>query len=558
MKVPGVSRNGGNAASEIDPYWNDTELYPCIGDLIDDAAAKWGERTAVYMPDGDLTFEGAAQRAREEAGCMLASGVRFGDTVVTMLDNSLDAITLWLGANKLGAIHVPINTAYKGEYLRHHIETSKARIIFCEADLEDRIEAILEDLPAVTTIVVRGGAGLDNDDGIQRLSLENWRQQYASLLPSDAEKPSATDVAALIFTSGTTGPSKAVMISHNYMQHAASAHVTFGRPLAATLYLPFRVFHLAVPSWVVETFMTGAAVAVPKAFSVSGFWPDVNRVHATVAVGIAAMAQLLVNGAETQAERENSTLSEFVVAPCSQDLRAALETRFGASVIANGTYGLTEAVAIVAQSRDPEHPTPPGSSGSANPRYWAVKIFDDYDRELPAGEVGEIVCRPVARSVMMSGYWERPADTLAAFRNMWFHTGDLGRMDVDGNLFFADRKKDYLRYRGENISSLEVEGQFLEHPALLEAAVHAVPSPLGEDDLKVTVVLKDGATLTEEELARWSVERLPYFAVPRYVEFRDELPKNQMGKIQKHELRAGGVTASTWDMSTSEVKVTRR
>jgi carnitine-CoA ligase len=556
-----MSADGSQAVQDpnlgADTVWNDTELYPCIGDLVEEAASKWSSRIAIYMPDGELTFDEVARRSRADAGRLFASGVRFGETVASMLDNSLDTITLWLGTNTLGAIHAPINTAYKGEYLRHHIETTQANIVFVENDLQDRVEAVLDQLPAVKMIVVHGGDPLlPSDPRVVRLSLPEWRERFAEPLPADAQKPSPSDVAALIFTSGTTGPAKAVMISHNYMQHAAATHSTFSRPLDGTLYLPFKPFHLAVPAWVVETFMIGAALAVPNGFSVSRFWSDVNRARATTVVSISAMAQLLVNAPVSEGERENQTLRDFFVVPCSPSLRAALEERFKVRVFDNSAYGLTEAVQIT--RRVPGQPSPPGASGKANARYWVVKIFDDQDREVPAGEVGEIVCRPIARHVMMSGYWQRPADTLAACRNLWFHTGDLGRMDADGNLYFVDRKKDYLRYRGENISSLEVETQFLSHPALLEVAVHAVPSPLGEDDLKVTAVLKPDAALSEEDLAKWSVTCLPYFAVPRYVEFRDELPKNQMGKIQKHELRAQGVTPSTWDMSQSDIQVPRR
>ena len=159
---------------------------------------------------------------------------------------------------------------------------------------------------------------------------------------------------------------------------------------------------------------------------------------------------------------------------------------------------------------------------------------------------------------MFSGYWNRPADTLNAFRNLWFHTGDLGRLDDDGFMYFVDRKKDALRRRGENISSFEMEKTLYAHPALRDVAVHAVASDVGEDDVKVTAALQEGADLTEEELCRWVAERVPYFAIPRYIEFRADLPRNPVGRVLKYELREDGITPDTWDRDAAGIEFERR
>jgi crotonobetaine/carnitine-CoA ligase len=159
---------------------------------------------------------------------------------------------------------------------------------------------------------------------------------------------------------------------------------------------------------------------------------------------------------------------------------------------------------------------------------------------------------------MFAGYWNRPDDSLAVFRNLWFHSGDLARVDDDGFLYFVDRKKDALRRRGENISSFEMEKTFFGHPAIKDVAVHAAPSDMGEDEVKVTAVLQPGAELSAEELCRWAAERVPYFAIPRYIEFRDDLPRNPVGRVLKYELRAEGVTAATWDREAAGVTFERR
>ena len=159
---------------------------------------------------------------------------------------------------------------------------------------------------------------------------------------------------------------------------------------------------------------------------------------------------------------------------------------------------------------------------------------------------------------MFEGYWGRPEATLATMGNLWFHSGDIGRIDDDGYLFFVDRKADYLRRRGENISSFEVEAILVKHEAIADVVVHAVPSEITEDDLKITAVLVTDASVTEEELFRWCVEELPYFALPRYIEFRTELPRSPVGRVLKRDLRDEGVTDSTWDLDASGVTYEKR
>ena len=193
-----------------------------------------------------------------------------------------------------------------------------------------------------------------------------------------------------------------------------------------------------------------------------------------------------------------------------------------------------------------------------NDEDFDVRIFDDDDREVPPDTPGEIVCRPRKANVMFSGYWRRPDATVEANRNNWLHNGDIGRVDADGYLFFIDRKADYIRRRGENISSWEVEQTFHQHELVEDVAVSAIPSEVSEDEVKVTVVLKPGAVLTEEELCRWSVDHLPYFAVPRYIEFRADLPRTETGRITKAALRDEGLTPGTWDREAAGLTFERR
>ena len=222
----------------------------------------------------------------------------------------------------------------------------------------------------------------------------------------------------------------------------------------------------------------------------------------------------------------------------------------------SGAYGVTEASLVSWQP--PGVQNRPNAAGVVNDEYFDVRIFDEEDREVERGTEGEIVLRPKRAHVMFEGYWGRPEATVETSRNWWYHTGDVGRIDGDDFLYFVDRKADYLRRRGENISSFEVERILMGHGQLADVAVHAVPSELTEDDLKVTATLVEGASLSPEELFRWCIDRLPYFALPRYVEFRSELPRSPVGRVLKRELRDEPLGPGVWDVEATGIDYERR
>jgi crotonobetaine/carnitine-CoA ligase len=312
---------------------------------------------------------------------------------------------------------------------------------------------------------------------------------------------------------------------------------------------------------IVGPLQVGGRSALYPRFSVSNFWPEVSRVGATIAVALGSMAVLLVNDDDrpemprSGRPQANTTLRLLAVAPLPDEIDRRVRDRFGIDTF-SGAFGLTEASLISWQP--PGVPNKPDAAGVVNDEFFDVRVFDDDDVELPRGTAGEIVIRPTRPNVMFDGYWGNAPATLDVSRNWWFHTGDIGRIDDDGYLFFVDRKKDYLRRRGENISSQQVESTLLEHGDLVDVAVHAVPSDVLEDDLKVTATLREGATLTEAELFRWCLAELPYFAMPRYIEFRADLPRSPVGRVLKRQLREEGATPSTWDAVAAGVEYERR
>ncbi|HEX6238824.1 MAG TPA: AMP-binding protein [Acidimicrobiales bacterium] len=517
-------------------------------------------------PDGEyldvcgtkLSAGEVATAAGRLAGGLAALGVERGDRVATLIENSPQAVLAWWGIVSAGAVAVPINTAYKGDYLSHQLRDSGSKVLVVEESLADRAEAVVDGLEALAHVVVIGGA---------EPSVRVPRHRWADLLASPQAPPEVTvrpaDLATFVYTGGTTGPSKGCMLSHNYHESLArQIGICWERTAEDVVWTPLPLFHFnAIVTAVLGPLVFGGRAAIDRRFSVSGFWPEMNRVGATVTSTLGTMAYLLAHDVDrpemprSGAPEANTSLRLIGAAPLPVEVDSIIRERFGVETF-SGAYGVTEASLVAWQP--PGVRNKPNAAGVVNDRYFDVRIFDDDDNECPRGVQGEIVVRPKRPHTMFEGYWGRPAATVETSRNWWYHTGDIGRIDEDGYLYFVDRKADYLRRRGENISSFEVERILMGHGAIADVAVHAVPSELTEDDLKVTATLADGARLTEEELFRWCVDRLPYFALPRYIELRASLPRSPVGRVLKRELREEPLGAHVWDAEAAGVEYERR
>jgi carnitine-CoA ligase len=509
-----------------------------------------------------LDFEGIEYSARRmdaesnRLGHVLARlGVGKGDRVATLLENGPAQVVAFFAALKLGAVQVPVNTAYKGDFLQHQLADSGSKMIVVQGDFAGRVAPVAgPGLPELQAAIVVGPP----DEVIDGVPAHDWDDVLTT--SSDEAVPDAgvrpADLACFIYTAGTTGPSKGCMLPHNYIVALADqiARAWQRRPDDVVI-TPLPLFHFnAISVCVVGTLVVGGKASIARRFSVSRFWPEVRRTGATIASMLGSLA-ILIADAEDHPDQHGHRLRLCAAAPMPPDIDRIWNERFGCKTFSAG-YGLTEASLI---SMLPAGETnKPGAAGKPNTVDFEVRLVDDDDVEVPVGEIGEIVCRPTGPNLMFAGYWRRPEETVGVLQNLWFHTGDLARLDEEGFLFFVDRKKDYLRRRGENISSFEMERTFHGHPAIKDVAVHSVPSDVGEDDVKVTAVLQPDAPLDEAELCRWCAERVPYFAIPRYIEFRDDLPRNPVGRVLKYQLRDEGVTDSTWDREAAGVNFERR
>jgi carnitine-CoA ligase len=539
------------------PGWSDAAL-DTVNKHFDARLALTPDRQFLDCMGENYTYHRLHTESMELAHGLQALGVKKGHTVVYMLDNGAVPIVLMFALFRLGAISVGINTALKGEFLRHQITDAGAAIVVAEADYAERVLAIEDKLPEVSHLFV---VGQMPQATAKRLPVASFSAIAIAgkTDPIDVEvRPS--DLALLVYTGGTTGPSKGCMVSHNYACSLARQVLAMGdRNENDVIWTPLPNFHFnLIASTIIAMLMLGGKAAIYTKFSLSNFWPEIERTGATRATLMGAMLPLLAQAPDTEvSKRCFGQLKTITGVPMSPELAQTLTDRFGCQLSqgGGGGFGLTECSLITSSSMDVK--LAPNSCGKRNDLF-DVRIFDDDDRELAPGEAGEIVVRPLKPHVMFEGFWRKPVETFALWRNGWFHTGDMGKFDEDGNLFFVDRKKDYMRRRGENIATFEMDNCFRTHPAIEDVAVHAVPSELSEDDVKVTYTLRAGETLSNEELCHWSIENIPYYAVPRYYEQRAQVPRSPLGRIMKYELRADGVTAATFDMEKAGIKFTKR
>jgi crotonobetaine/carnitine-CoA ligase len=519
--------------------------------LVDEQAERSPDRRFVEFDGRTVTFGDLRDRVTRAANALLELGAGPGSTVAMLTLNCEEWVDVWLAAAEIGALSTPVNAAFRGDYLVHQLRDSDARLVLVDALLLPLLEAVIDELPDLRVILVRDPSGA----GSTPAAPGTVTMLPASVLAEgDAGQVRGgtaldwDDPACLFYTSGTTGPSKGVILTqHSLVSSAATCAAAYRYDERDLLYGAVPLFHLSGSLGVVlPPLLTGASAALDSGFHVHDVWDRVRALRATVYVAVGPMVMMLWS-LPAGPEDAQLPLRLVVAAPIPAELHRPIEERYQVT-IATG-YGMTEVFPLAIH--DVTTTSVPGAAGRANPEF-EVALVDEDDVQVPVGAVGEIVCRPRSPHTMFEGYRGRPDATLEQLGNLWFHTGDLGRFDADGNLFFADRKKDAIRRRGENISSFEVEQSVLKHRAVAECAAIAVPSPLGEDDVKICVVIASEERVEPSELLAHCERELPRFAVPRYIEVFEALPKNAVGRVQKSILREQPLGPATWDREAQD------
>lgn len=498
-----------------------------------------------FLEDRTYTRGELYDRALHVAGAIQRAGVQPGERVAIIIANRIEFLAVWLGASAAGVVALPLNTAMRGAVLTHMLELTEPRLLIGDSRYAGPVEEALGDAEYVRTLVWLG------DDPRRRgITYAEFLEGAAPVEPFPAEP---WDLAGIYFTSGTTGPSKGVMWSQNMgIAMAESAIAVMGYTPEDALFTCLPLFHAnALCCSFLAAVLTGARVVVAERFSASQFWQQVSESGATTANLLGSMAPILWRQDPSPWETAHRLRLALVIPP-PIDHFDEFEKRFNVSC--TELYGLTDANIPIGM---PHGMRRPGSCGVPL-RGYECQLVDEIDEPVAAGQPGELVVRPLLPFITQLGYWRMPEATVEAWRNQWFHTGDLMRQDEDGWYYYLDRKKDAIRRFGENISSFEVEQVLSSHPSVLEAAVYAVPSELSEDEVMAAVVLLPGCDASPQEIIDWCEPKLAYFAVPRYVDIRDSLPKTQTEKVQKQVLRSEGVTPTAFDRGPSGRRMRER
>jgi len=510
-------------------------------------ASRIGTREFVRFGASSLTYAQVDAAADRVAAGMHALGAGPQTRVGLLLANRPEYLDLWFGLSRLGAVQVPFNTAYRSGQILHVLRRAPIPILVVEDALAGELMQVVDAVPDLRTIVVLGDSrAVRSAPGRRVLGYAELLAEHAAtvLVENDV---SGADTGAVMNTSGTTGPSKGVRLSH-------AQQYILGRNVAVDLGLTerdvyynfFPLFHNTAQAMItLPVLLTGARMVLTERFSARQFWPDVRTHGCTVFYYIGEILRMLLKSGSAADGQGTALRAGWGIGASPQDF-VEFQRRHG--IVLRTGYGSTEAnVGVYLPHDDPD----PASVGRALPGY-ELRIGDADDAPLPAGETGEILVRATEPCTIMQGYDGDPQATVAAWRDLWFHTGDAGTLDASGNLYFKGRVRDAIRVRGESVSAFEVEEVIGQVGGVLEVAAIAVPSELGGDEVKIVVVPAPGARLEPKALIAEAQARLPKYAIPRYVEIVATLPKTETNKIRKNILRESPFTPMTWDRTRQD------
>lgn len=509
------------------------------------------DKSCYIVDDRHYSFAEVNSTVNRYAAGLQELGVEKGDRVVIYMRSCVEFIFMAFAANKLGAIWVPINADYKGTWLAESIADSKGKVLLTDTDKLPRLQEAMS-LSDCGKLVVRRIDDAEIVDGAVDLT------SFHALNDAEPEVDAIDygDTSAILWTSGTTGKSKGVLQPHNVWINAAeNIHRFFDTQEGDVVYNCLPLYNTG--AWITSVYraiVVGIPCALDEVFSARAFWERIAFYKATETTTLGAMHMFLWN-AEEKPDDAKTTLRNGNVIPLPPNLVKPFMQRFGMERIQKG-YGQSEAATIMQCIEDGEKEWKPHCLGYVAPGI-ELTIRDDEGNECPPGESGEFCIKPLAPHVIFKGYFENPEATAKAYHGEWYRTGDLGMRDGDGDFYFVDRKSDFIRFKGRNISSLQVEAAAMGHPAVEAVACFGITSDEldSEAEIKLDIIVKEGQSVTAEEIARFINDNAPYFFVPRYVEFVDSLPYTPTNKVQKYKLREKGLTGDVWDRTKTDFKL---
>ena len=530
---------------DVSVYRNALGRYPTVNHLIAEKAEENEDKIWLEFQDGrTLTYRLAYTQSLQLAAGFTEKGVRKGDHVAIFAFNSPEWILSYFAILLLGAVPVTVNTGFVKEPLVYNLTASDATHLVVDARLLSKYNEIAERVGSIRQVMVIGKdkTTLGDAPAMPYSFIED-------LLNSDAADmtmatPYGKDTCAMILTSGTTGPSKVVADCHAQFITTALFLVDAGSISSdSVVYVYLPLFHImALDMATLASMFANAKIVLMETFNPGVFWEHVKKYKVTHFPAVGPILEMLFKQPPSDMERNHGPLT--AVAYCSKEIWETARERFNIAI--TGGYGSTEVGIPVSAPSDINKvgKNPPGACGFVGP-HVEVEIMDENGELLLPGKTGEIVVRPKIPWTIFTEYYGMPGATAAAFKGLWFHTGDAGYFDNEGYLYFVDRLKDAIRRKGENISSYEVEQILLKHLKISEVIVIPAPSEVGEDEVMAVVVAK--TELSPEEVITYCRENMPHFWVPRYIRFVDKLPRTSTGKIEKFKTRKEGVTTDTFD-----------
>ena len=505
------------------------EEYHDLATLVRAKAAKNGDRVALKFDGRTLSYRELDRESDRLANGLAAAGLGPGDRVAAMLFNTPEFPLLWFALAKRRAVLVPLNTGLKGEILRYELADCAPAGLAIDGRLWGAYAPLREGLGLRRDWV----AGPDSAPSSDRPGVSDFGSLFSDQAAEPVPAPRPSDPASILYTSGTTGPPKGAIVPHEKSLTTPREVGLRSRLTAdAVLFTALPLFHCnAQEMTTLPALLNDLTAAFDERFHATTYWETAARMGATHVSLLISMINVLFKQPAKQTDRIHGVRTALT-AGTTKEVWPEFEDRFGLTIIE--LYGMTECGCTTLMN-------PPGAIrvGSVGTPLGFVEaeVVDDDDRPVPSGATGELVVRPRAPFTMFSGYLGKPEKTVEAWRNLWFHTGDYVTKDADGYYYFVDRKKDVIRRRGENLAPYDVESVLNRHPSVFESVVVGVPSPLGEEDVKAFVQLKPGERETPKELFQFCAEHWPFFMVPQYLEFIDEIPKTANQKSQRFVLR---------------------
>lgn len=521
-----------------------------FGEIVAYRAKTRPNERFVRFENGDLTYQEFHQKGNKLANLVMSLGLDKADTCAVMLPNSPEFLITWLGLARLGVIEVPINVAFRGDLLVYILNKAKCQALVISAQWVERLSEISAQLEYLRHVIVVGDEPQIKSNRFTWYSFEKLLSEASDECVESQMKPN--DPSLILFTSGTTGPSKGVVLTHraNFSVAKTACEVMEYHP-EDRLFTVFPLFHVnARYTTVLVALIVGCDVVMHNRFSASKFWDICRREKITAFNFMGSMLTILMKQKESTQDADHLVRKAYG-APTPQEIYEDFQTRFHVQI--SEVYGSTELGTVAA---NPAANFRKGACGKIRP-IFEVEIQDENGYPCPVGKSGEIVVRPKKPGIMFTDYYGNSEATVKSWQNLWFHTGDTGRFDKDGYLYFIDRKKDVVRRRGENISSYEIERVINDHPKVLEAAIIGVPSELSEEEVLAVVILKEGETVAPEELLEFCQTRMAHFAIPRYIRYVTELPRTPSQRVEKYKLRSEGITSDTWDRERAGYQVKR-